>query len=773
MRYLGALWLVLALVSVSLPAEQSSTPQSVAASSGSAASSGKVEQVELQPLAAQVRRLIEALDYLGAPLLPADKEALARASQMTDDASAALAIQETLDKYALVHIDINPESRVKVTQGSARAELLEHGWRTFLVKVRNEAGVTAQLRVESPNALPVFARSRVAAESPLAHSPRQSVTRADVANRWLDASLYNKPPLKPTLSGLELEYRIIQLYSRDAGRREARLSFNVGQGTQDIGYRNDVDILFNCLPSSELTLRVLDEHGRPTTASFIIRDAQGHTYPSQAKRLAPDFGFHPQVYRRDGEKIRLAAGEYTFEYTRGPEYLVRRKTVRVGAGRGQSESFRLERWIDAARLGWYSGDHHIHAAGCQHYESPTEGVLPEDMIRHILGEALSVGSVLTWGPCYYYQKQFFEGKDHQLSTPENLMRYDIEVSGFPSSHTGHLMLLRLKDQDYPGAKKIEDWPSWDLPVLKWGKSQGAVVGFTHSGWGLEVKTEELPNYEMPRFDGIGANEYVVDVTHDAVDLISAVDTPYVWELNIWYHTLNAGFRTRISGETDFPCIYGERVGLGRSYVKLDGQLNFDRWVDGLRDGRSYVSDGKSHLMDFRVNDLLVGTSGSEVKLERPGRVRVTARVAARLDEQPNETIRSRRYSQQPYWDLERARIGMTREVAVELVVNGEPVAKKNLLADGSFRDLAFDVEIARSSWVALRILPSSHTNPIFVTVGGKPVRGSRKSVEWLLAAVDQCWSQKAPRIAARERAEAEAAYEHARQVYRRILAEKD
>ena len=70
------------------------------------------------------------------------------------------------------------------------------------------------------------------------------------------------------------------------------------------------------------------------------------------------------------------------------------------------------------------------------------------------------------------------------------------------------------------------------------------------------------------FDGIGANEYIVDVVHDAVDFISTVDTPAVWELNIWYHTLNCGFRTRISGETDFPCIYGERVGLGRIYVKM-------------------------------------------------------------------------------------------------------------------------------------------------------------------------------------------------------------
>ena len=65
-----------------------------------------------------------------------------------------------------------------------------------------------------------------------------------------------------------------------------------------------------------------------------------------------------------------------------------------------------------------------------------------------------------------------------------------------------------------------------------------------------MKSHELPNYEMPGFDGIGANEYIVDVTYpDTVDFISDGDTPYLWELNIWYHTLNVGFRTRISGET--------------------------------------------------------------------------------------------------------------------------------------------------------------------------------------------------------------------------------
>ena len=232
---------------------------------------------------------------------------------------------------------------------------------------------------------------------------------------------------------------------------------------------------------------------------------------------------------------------------------------------GNRVEFQMQRWIDPSKYGWYSGDHHVHAAGCSHYQDPTQGVRPEDMARQVQGERLNVSCVLTWGPCYYYQKKFFTGKDDPHSKPDELMHYDLEVSGFPSSHAGHLVLLGLTEQDYPGTKRIEDWPTWDLPILRWGKSQRAVVGFAHSGFGLEVKTSDLPNYEMPGFDGIGANEYIVDVTYpDTVDFISTMDTPSVWELNIWYHTLNVGFRTRV-GRNGFsvhhgqPCRAGTRV----------------------------------------------------------------------------------------------------------------------------------------------------------------------------------------------------------------------
>ena len=72
---------------------------------------------------------------------------------------------------------------------------------------------------------------------------------------------------------------------------------------------------------------------------------------------------------------------------------------------------------------------------------------------------------------------------------------------------------------------------------------------------------------------------------------------------------------------------------------------------------------------------------------------------------------------------------------------------------------------------ALRILPSSHTNPIFVLVNGKPVHASKRSGEWCRECVEQCWSQKERTYAEAELVGARAAYDHARQVYDRLITE--
>ena len=107
-------------------------------------------------------------------------------------------------------------------------------------------------------------------------------------------------------------------------------------------------------------------------------------------------------------------------------------------------------------------------------------------------------------------------------------------------------------------------------------------------------------------DGIGANEYIVTVTEDVIDFYSAGDTPAPWELNMWYHVLNFNYRTRLSGESDFPCIYDERVSILRSYVHLNGDLNFGSIAESIIAGHSYVTDGNSHIIDFKVDDVEMG-----------------------------------------------------------------------------------------------------------------------------------------------------------------------
>jgi hypothetical protein len=751
----------------------------------------KVRKVERQPLAAQAKRIVDALDYLGAPLPDADKKALTAAADDKDEARAVEAIQTILDKHCLAGVRVSsaggshpPQAILETHIGPAKPELAEEGWRVFLIKVDNPAGFKdLELRPDSPNALPLVQRS--------SGRPDPKVTSiGEVRQRFLDLVMFNTQPLVRDLSGLELEYRILQIYCRYPGRMEAQLGFSLsrnGARAQRVAQSKTVSLDFESLPAVLVKLRVKDydgqseRDGRPVMASFIFRDNKGRIYPSQSRRLAPDFFFHAQIYRADGESVSLQPGEYTVTYTRGPEYLVLNKQISVPQATTHTEEFQLQRWVHPAEKGWYSGDHHVHAAGCAHYESPTEGVTPADMMRHVLGEDLNVGCCLSWGPCWYHQKRYFEGKTNPLSTADHLLRYDVEVSGFPSSQCGHICLLRLHEQDYPGTKVIEDWPSWDLPIFQWAKSQGAVVGFAHSGWGLDVgPTKELPNYIVPPMNGIGANEYPVDVAHGMCDFISTVDTPPVYELNIWYHTLNCGYRCRISGETDFPCIYGERVGLGRSYVHLDGKLNFDDWAEGIKQGRCYVSDGRSHLMDFAVNGLGAGQKNSEVKIAKPGTVKVTAKVAALLEPRPTEAtqrIRKTPLDQKPYWDIERARIGDSRKVPVEVVVNGLPVDRKEIEADGSEQDVTFDVPIKQSSWVCLRIFPSSHTNPVFVLVDEKPIRVSKRSAEWCLKAIDKCWKEKTEPKGSRDKVReqelpaAKKAYDQAREEYKRILAE--
>ena len=126
--------------------------------------------------------------------------------------------------------------------------------------------------------------------------------------------------------------------------------------------------------------------------------------------------------------------------------------------------------------------------------------------------------------------------------------------------------------------------------------------------------------------------------------------------------------------------------------------------------------------------------------------------------------------EQPYWNIERARIGKSRKVNVELIVNGEPVDTTQIVADGKWQDLSFSYPVKQSCWMALRIYPSAHTNPVFIIVDNKPIH-VKKSAAWCRQAVDQCWKMKQSNIRPEEHTAAEAAYNEARKVYDQIIQE--
>jgi hypothetical protein len=107
---------------------------------------------------------------------------------------------------------------------------------------------------------------------------------------------------------------------------------------------------------------------------------------------------------------------------------------------------------------------------------------------------------------------------------------------------------------------------------------------------------------------------------------------------------------------------------------------------------------------------------------------------------------------------------------VELLVNGYPVEKKEIEADGKWTNLKFNYTITKSSWIAVRIYQSSHTNPIFVIVDGKPIL-EKKSAAWCRKAVDQCWKMKNAAFKPGEVEDAKQGYDHARKVYDEMLSQ--
>jgi hypothetical protein len=289
---------------------------------------------------------------------------------------------------------------------------------------------------------------------------------------------------------------------------------------------------------------------------------------------------------------------------------------------------------------------------------------------------------------------------------------------------GHLSLLRLRKiiepyKPYGGFLfDIAHYPNILLsPRLKLAKTQDAATVWSHFS--------NLPGLESVIAIPLGLIDAIELMTYDdPIQLpshwtpwdfsgMSQVEFPAMRGMDLYYQYLNSGFHVPITAGTDKM---GNDIPIGsnRHYIPLTGEATYDKWIDGLKSGKGFVTNGP--ILTFQVDNLL---SGDTILFE--GEKAVKVRVEAR--------------SNLPF-------------AKIDIIANGKLVSWKYLTDYGKKRDiysldLETEITLSKSTWIAGRVISPdtremlprnltvfAHANPVYLLQDGKKVH-VKESVEYL------------------------------------------
>src|SRR5262245_21790188 len=336
-----------------------------------------------------------------------------------------------------------------------------------------------------------------------------------------------------------------------------------------------------------------------------------HLKDSKGKGLKADkLPFWNDHFVCKGEvALDLSPGKYTVEIERGPEYSLGSDSITLAAGRTKKLSVELKRLVNMPAKGWWPGDTHVHR--------PVEDI--ELLMR---AEELHVAPVITW-----WNKRNLWAKAKLPDEP--LVKFDGNrfyhtMAGEDEREGGALLYFHLKrplaiteaTREFPSPLKFAQearkhkgvWIEaekpfwWDVPVW-FAARQVDSVGIAHNhmcrdrmyeteAWG---KPRVVERYPAPRGNGY-------------------------WSQDIYYRLLNCGLRippTAGSASGVLP----NPVGYNRVYVHVGKELSWEKWWEGLRAGRSFVTNGP--MLRVTANGELPGhvfsaAADKEVKVELKG-----------------------------------------------------------------------------------------------------------------------------------------------------------
>ena len=446
-----------------------------------------------------------------------------------------------------------------------------------------------------------------------------------------------------------------------------------------------------------LILSIVDaQTGEPIPARVEVIDSEGKGYVAEdaipvdgdrtdrkgpwtgtAKealaRLNPEVTDHfsrtVQFYSKGSSRLVLPSGPYDVKIRKGFEFETLERRVEVRPGQHSELTLPLPRWTDMKELGWYSADHHLHIARSHRDLDPV-------LSQWMQAEDIHIATFLRWGHSQGFNNtpQYAFGSDSVYRSGNHLLASGQEN---PRTHIlGHTIIL--------GAREPIDFPDRYLIYRLFHEEahrQGALSGYAHGGIALGA-----------------LNGLSIDLPLQLLKFVEVhqIATGYY---DVWYNILNTGFRMAAVAGTDYP-FSRSLPGMERFYTRIEGPLTYEGWLEGVRQGRTFVTNGP--LIEFQVGGR---QSGDELVLTEPGSVPVKGCV--RFDPSRDDVQE------------------------IEIIENGQ--VRKTLRREGSSSSICadFEAEVKESGWWALRASgdkldpsnhPSSwaHSGAVYVMVQGTP-----------------------------------------------------
>ena len=460
-------------------------------------------------------------------------------------------------------------------------------------------------------------------------------------------------------------------------------------------------------PVGVLRLRVVDAAtGAAIPARASVRLADGRHVAPDGAWMHGDDGFDRTQRRMEfnyfhldaAATVTVPAGEVTVEAMRGLEYAPVTRIVAVRAGETTTVRVPLRRIDDLAARGWISGDLHVHMNYGGTYRNT-----PAGLVRQARAEDLRVvENLIVNKEGRVPDLEYFRGALDPASTRDVLLRHDEE---FHTSYWGHLGLLGLREHVLlPGYAAYANTAARSIApmnadVVEAARRQGALVGYVHPFDAIPDPADT----SRPL-----TNEFPVSLALGHVDYYEALG--FVDDLlatqRVWYAALNAGFALPAGAGTDAMANYASLrgpVGMNRVYARVGPGVTHGRFLDAIRRGRTFATNGP--LVEFTLSGRQPGDSIVLAAGEHALRATVRLRSFVAID-------------------------------SLELVRNGDVIARLRAGGGGMRSDTAFTLQVTESGWYLARAwsaggrhpvldgMPFGTTSPIYVTVGGQPIRSS-------------------------------------------------